>query len=193
MTSAAYAAPPRLRTPRLALRHPRADDAQALFDAYCADARVTRFMTWSPHASVDDTRAFLARVAEEHARGTAWQWVLVPLDATGDATGDAAEPVGMVGLVARGPHRLELGYVLAHAWWGRGLTTEAARAVVDDALAQPGVWRVEAYHDVDNPASGRVMIKAGMAREGVLRRHSVHPNVSPEPRDAVVYARVRGS
>jgi len=44
---------------------------------------------------------------------------------------------------------------------------------------------------VENLASARVLEKAGMHREGMLRRWSVHPNVSPEPRDCLCYAIVR--
>jgi RimJ/RimL family protein N-acetyltransferase len=44
---------------------------------------------------------------------------------------------------------------------------------------------------VENIASARVMEKAGMAREGLLRRYVVHPNISAEPRDAYLYAVVR--
>jgi len=45
--------------------------------------------------------------------------------------------------------------------------------------------------DVENIASARVMEKAGLSREGVLRRWLVHPNLGPEPRDCYGYARVR--
>ena len=48
--------------------------------------------------------------------------------------------------------------------------TEVVRAVTDWALAQPEVHRVWAVCDVENLASARVMEKAGMAREGKLRR-----------------------
>jgi RimJ/RimL family protein N-acetyltransferase len=69
--------------------------------------------------------------------------------------------------------------------------TEVVRAVNDWALAQPEVHRVWAVCDVDNLASARVMEKAGMAREGKLRRWAVHPNLSTEPRDFWCYARVK--
>jgi RimJ/RimL family protein N-acetyltransferase len=44
---------------------------------------------------------------------------------------------------------------------------------------------------VENVASARVLEKVGMVREGVLRRYIVHPNIGPEPRDSIVYARTR--
>ena len=68
---------------------------------------------------------------------------------------------------------------------------EAASAVVDWALAQPQIYRVWAICDHENLASARVMEKIGMQREGLMRRGIVHPNISDEPRDCWVYARVR--
>jgi ribosomal-protein-alanine N-acetyltransferase len=50
------------------------------------------------------------------------------------------------------------------------------------------VWAV---CDVENVASARVLEKAGLLWEGTLRRYILHPNVSPEPRDAHLYARTR--
>ena len=48
--------------------------------------------------------------------------------------------------------------------------TEALRAVVALGFDTLRLHRIEAQHETDNPASGRVMEKAGMVREGVLRQ-----------------------
>jgi [ribosomal protein S5]-alanine N-acetyltransferase len=87
------------------------------------------------------------------------------------------------------PHRF--GYVLARRCWGQGLMPEALAAVAEWALAQPGVFRFNALCDAENLASARAMEKAGLVREGLLRRRSVHPNIGDEPRDCFLYARVR--
>ena len=85
----------------------------------------------------------------------------------------------------------ELGYVLARFYWGNGYMTEAVQGLVHWALKQKQIYRIWAVCDVDNIASARVMEKAGMQREGILRRWSVHPNLSPEPRDSYCYAIVK--
>ena len=87
--------------------------------------------------------------------------------------------------------KIEVGYALARPYWGKGYMTEIMRTVIDWALTQPDIFRVQAFCDVENIASARVMEKAGMAREGLLRRYVVHPNISAEPRDAYLYAVVR--
>jgi RimJ/RimL family protein N-acetyltransferase len=58
--------------------------------------------------------------------------------------------------------RVELGYGIAEAYRNRGYATEAARALVDWALAQPGVARVVAECERDNAPSIRVLEKAGL-------------------------------
>ena len=96
-------------------------------------------------------------------------------------------------MVAIRPHgfKADIGYVLAKPYWGRGLMTEAVRAVVDLAFTDPQIHRVWAVCDIDNTASARVLEKSGMTREGVLRRWTIHPNVSDLPRDVLCYSRVR--
>lgn len=64
----------------------------------------------------------------------------------------------------------ELGLWIAVEWWGRGLATEAAGAVVSHAFATMGLNRVCAHHMVRNPASARVLERLGMKREGLLRQ-----------------------
>jgi len=65
---------------------------------------------------------------------------------------------------------VEVGYSLAKWVWGKGLATEALRAVIDHTFDTMDVNRIEAQHETDNPASGRVMEKCGMMKEGVLRQ-----------------------
>jgi RimJ/RimL family protein N-acetyltransferase len=174
--------PERLHTERLVLRRPRPEDAQAIFEAYAQDPEVVRYLTWRPHRSLEETAALVEQAARDWETGRAFRYVLVR------RREDRA--IGMVELRPDG-HRLELGYVLARRYWNRGYMTEAVQTVVLWALAQPTIHRVWAVVDVDNRASARVLEKAGMQLEGVLRRWSVHPNVSPVPRDCLCYSAVR--
>jgi len=59
-----------------------------------------------------------------------------------------------------------LGYWIGRTWWGRGYATEAAAALADHALSNLGVERIEALVFPDNPASARVLEKAGFIRAG---------------------------
>ena len=82
--------------------------------------------------------------------------------------------IGAVGLtLASEHHRGELGYWVAREAWGRGVCTEAARAVMRYGFNVLGLDRIHAHHFLRNPASGRVMQKLGMRHEGMLRAHVV--------------------
>ncbi len=172
----------RLETERLVLRRFTDLDAEAIHANWACDPEVSRFVCWKPHRELSDTRAYLDYVSERWSRGSAFDYGI-----------ERREDGVLIGAIAIRPsgHQAELGYNLGRAFWGHGYATEAVRGLTDWALAQPSIYRVYALHDVDNPASGRVLEKAGFVREGLLRRRGVHPNVSPEPRDAVQYAKTR--
>ncbi len=168
------------RTVRLVLRPVELADAGPIFASYAQDPEVTRFLTWRPHGRIEETLAYVSRCMEAVASRT---YVITERS-------DAAV-AGAFDLRIEPPGRVSIGYVLARQCWGQGLMTEALTEVAGWCLGQPGIWRVGGMCDVENPASGRVMVKAGLVREGILRRWIIHPNVSPEPRDCISYARVR--
>jgi RimJ/RimL family protein N-acetyltransferase len=67
--------------------------------------------------------------------------------------------------------RAELGCWFAKPYWNRGYCNEAAQAVLKHAFETLSLRRVFAQHQGRNPASGRVMRRAGMCHEGTLRKH----------------------
>jgi RimJ/RimL family protein N-acetyltransferase len=67
----------------------------------------------------------------------------------------------------------EIGYWLGETHWGRGICTEALRAVTQYAIQQHGLTRVFALPFAHNVASCRVLEKAGFVLEGHLRRSAV--------------------
>jgi RimJ/RimL family protein N-acetyltransferase len=98
--------------------------------------------------------------------------------------------LGMIELRVSGP-RAEVGYVLARAHWGRGYMPEAVRRVGEWAMEQPCIHRFGALCDAENRASQRVLEKAGLTCEGVLRRWGFHPGAGDMPRDVLSYSRIR--
>jgi ribosomal-protein-alanine N-acetyltransferase len=97
--------------------------------------------------------------------------------------------LGSIGLGIVPEHgRAEIGYWIGVPYWGSGYATEATRAVIAYAFDELGLNRVYAYHFTGNPASGRVMEKAGMRFEGELRGHQ---RKGGEYRDSRLYGIVR--
>jgi ribosomal-protein-alanine N-acetyltransferase len=79
--------------------------------------------------------------------------------------------VGAVGIdVHKEQRSAEIGYWIGTPFWNRGYATEAAQAVIAYGFDGLALNRIQARHMTKNPASGRVMEKAGMTFEGVLRQ-----------------------
>ncbi|MBD2095311.1 GNAT family N-acetyltransferase [Trichocoleus sp. FACHB-591] len=174
--------PKSLYTERLLLRPPRLEDANAIFQTYAQDPEVTRYLIWQPHQSITETQAFLTECLAAWHQGDRFPWIMT--------RAEDGQLLGMIELRLEG-HRAEVGYVLARQFWGQGYVTEALRAVLKAGLALPQLYRIEAQCDVENIASARVMEKAGMMQEGVLRRFMILQNLSQEPRDVYSYALTR--
>lgn len=153
----------RLETERLILRPFAESDGEAMFRNWASDPEVTRFLTWPAHESVETSNQIVALWASESQKPEVYQWA-VELRGIG-------EPIGSIGVVRRNDAiaEAEIGYCIGKRWWGQGLMPEALRAVSRYLIAEVGMNRVCADHDVNNPNSGRVMEKAGMVKEGVLR------------------------
>jgi RimJ/RimL family protein N-acetyltransferase len=186
--------PRTLTTPRLLLRDPRPADAPALFAGVFSDPAVLRYLGLRPHATERETQQQISFDIHRWLKGSAWPWVITR-PAPGRPEGTA---IGLIDLTpmsqpAAQSHHLRLGFMLARAQWQQGLMSEALHAVIAAALAQASVWRVDALCDVDNAASAALLARAGLQREGCLRRALIHPNAASEPRDAWVFSAVRGA
>jgi ribosomal-protein-alanine N-acetyltransferase len=173
--------PATFHTHRLLLRPVTLDDAAAIFTAYARDPEVTRYVIWSPHRHLDDTREFLQRCLDRRAAGWEFTWAICQPDGT---------LIGSFALRIDG-HKANTGYGIARPYWGQGYATEALQAVVEWALLQPEIYRVWATCDFENPGSARVMEKAGMTYEGILRCWLIHPQAGSTPRDCLCYSIVK--
>ena len=146
----------RIETDRLLLRELRGDDAEHIYKTWTSDTRVTKFMSYVTHESVEVTKGWLTEVekhnSDEDSQVLDWGFEL-------KSTGLL---IGSGGAVYKPElEKWSIGYNIAFDYWNKGYTTEAARAIVE-YLSSMGVKHICASHAVDNPASGRVMEKIGM-------------------------------
>jgi RimJ/RimL family protein N-acetyltransferase len=153
---------PMLRTARLTLGPLDAGDIPALVTLAGAFEIADTTATIPHPYGEEDARKFLAFDAAEHAAGGALRFA-VRLD--------GGDLVGVVGLqqIDRGQLRAELGYWIGVPYWGRGYATEAAAVVVRYGFDELGLHKIHAHYFVRNPASGKVLERIGMRREGLLR------------------------
>ena len=152
-----------LLTPQLELRRLTMDDAEQMYAHWASDTEVTRFLTWPPHATIDVTRGVLREWVAGYASDDFYQWGIV--------LNETSELVGTISVVNidEDVAAVEIGYCLGRAWWSRGIMTEALGRVISFFFDEVGANRVCAKHDVENPASGAVMVKCGLRQEGVRR------------------------
>jgi len=165
------------RTQRLLLRPGWREDAPALFRAI-ADEAIVRNLAMAPWPySFADAEAFLTR-----ERGPRDAACLIFLRGDG--------PPRLVGGIGFGPMpegQCELGYWIARPYWGRGIATEAGRALIANARDTLRLKRLDAGHFVDNPVSGRVLQKLGFRPTGATRtRYSAGRNAEAECREFVL-------
>ena len=150
-----------ITTERLVIRRFQQGDADAMFRNWCNDEQVSRYMSWEPHGTIKETERVLAEWVGAYVNSAYYHW--------GIEIG--GELVGSIGAhnVNSTLRSCEVGYALSRDWWNQGIMTEALLALID-YLFETGFNRVAAIHRVENPASGRVMEKAGMQFEGTIRQ-----------------------
>ena len=153
---------PDLETEDLILRKPRIRDAKDIY-SYASDPEVARYVLWEPHRSVSETASFIRDLRARIRAGCPSSWAVVLRE-----TGTVIGTVGFVWYSAEN-NAAELGYSFSREYWNHGYATQALRAVIDAVFSSLPLNRLEAQHDVRNPASGRVMQKCGLTQEGILR------------------------
>jgi ribosomal-protein-alanine N-acetyltransferase len=172
---------PVLETERLVLRPYSLADAPRV-QQMCGDRAIAATTLAIPHPYPDGAaEQWISTHADSFRQGTE-----VTLAITLKLNGQV---VGSIALSVNKNHRRgELGYMVAKEHWNRGYCTEAARAMMDYGFGLLGLNRIQAMHFPRNPASGRVMQKLGMTREGLLRQYVSNRNGLE---DVVLYSILR--
>lgn len=153
---------PVIETERLLLRKVEMKDAQDMYE-YSCDPLVARHVLWDAHTSVNDTKGYIRYMLRRYRLGEPSSWGIED-----KATGKIVGTIGYM-WYQEDNNAVEVGYSLARRHWNKGYMTEALRAVIDYSFQTLGLHRIEAQHETDNEASGAVMRKCGMEKEGTLR------------------------
>ena len=173
--------PETIELERIRLRRPALTDADAIFE-YGSDPEVAHYADWPIRTSIDQIVESLRGRRALWESGAEFYWVITLPEEDRAIGGISCHII---------QDSAEVGFLLNRRYWGNGLATDAARAIVEWALSIPSIRRVWATCDTENLASARVLEKAGLSRQGTLRRWVVRPNISSQPRDAFMYSHVR--
>lgn len=153
---------PVIETPRLILRKLRLMDAADMLE-YTSDREIALSTLNIPLELLVDSVYEIEDALEGYANNSLLDWAI-------EYRGDG-RMIGRIGLLNyhMGHARADLGYALNRKYWGQGLATEAARAVIDFGFGTLRLNRIGAFVLPDNAASMRVLAKIGMQHEGIQR------------------------
>ena len=154
---------PTLETERLILRRIAMRDAKDIFE-YSRDPEVARHVLWSAQKDIGEARDYCRYMMKRYRSDQPSSWGIIDKR--------TEHLVGTIGYMdySEDNATVELGYSLARWMWNGGYMTEALRRVIAYTFEAMDINRIEAQHELDNPASGRVMEKCGMRKEGELRQ-----------------------
>lgn len=140
-----------ITTQRLLLRAIKESDYQDMYQ-YTVKEEVAKYVSWSPHKSIEDTKALCKMWAEEYNKTDRYNWAIV---LNGKVIGNIE-----AGKII--DESAFLGWQLDNDYWNQGIVTEAATAIRDFLFGEVGVNGIYASYIAENIGSGRVMQKIGM-------------------------------
>lgn len=170
-----------IETKRLILRKLEISDLEQVYNNWCSDPKVSKYVTWDTHKNIEQTKEYISFKLGLYEKDYRFDWVVV-IKETNEVIGeiDAVKQSLNYNLV-------ELGYCYGSKYWNNGYATEALSAVIKYLKEVALVEKVTACHISTNPASGRVMQKAGMKYDATLKEYVVDKNTK-ERADLVYYS-----
>lgn len=168
-----------IRTERLLLRDFHANDWSSVH-SYAADPEVVRFVEWGP-STESDSKAFVDQAIQVAQKDPRLDFHLAVLSIQENSV------IGAASIHISNPLHREawIGYCLNKGFWGFGLATEAAKALISFGFTELGLHRIFATVDPANKASVKVLQKIGMSYEGRFKSHKLVRGVW---RDTEIYA-----
>lgn len=151
------------------------NDAELIFESWGKNHENFLFLSTKPQKSIEDTQAYIDTITAD-------------IDAPCFHITDA-QTGAVLGLIKAKieQHKALVGYVVDYRFWGKGVATQATRAMLDILKERPTIKRIWATCAIDNYGSSRVLEKCGFIREGVLRNWIVYPLQGNEPQDNFSY------
>lgn len=160
-----------IETRRLILRKMELTDAEYIFKNWTSDPLVSRYVSWDKHETLEQTKKYVEyKVNRYIGHDYCFDWVVVLKETN--------EPIGEIEAVnvSLAHNLVEMGDCYGSKFWNNGYGTEALIAFIDYMLNEVQVDKIIACHESVNPASGRIMEKAGMHYDATLPKYFVDKN-----------------
>ncbi len=153
---------PRLETERLILREMTLSDKEDIFRNF-SDENVTTYFYMNPFTAVEESENIIKRARDLFEQENGIQWGIV--------LKDGKTLIGTCGYETwiKENFRGELGYDLRRSYWGKGIMSEALRAVIQFGFEKMELNRIEVTTRSDNMRSINMLCRLGFQKEGVIR------------------------
>lgn len=142
-----------IQTERLILRKIQENDYIDMYK-YTVKEEVAKYVSWTPHESINDTKALCDMWIDEYKNNDRYNWAIV-YDNTVIGSIDVVKIIDTTAMI---------GWQIDSTFWNKGIVTEAATAVRDFLFGEIGIEAIEAEYVDKNIGSGRVMQKIGMTQ-----------------------------
>jgi len=170
-----------IETKRLKLRKLTFNDVDAIFTHLKSDERVTDNLVKGVHLDVEETYAMVKEIIDEYDNLSFYSWGMEIIE--------SGELIGLIDIYNLNSEesKCEVGYSIGYNWWNNGYGTEALEAVVNFAFNNLKVDIISATHNLDNPASGRIMEKVGMKKDCEIK--NMITNSKGISKDCAIYSK----
>lgn len=173
-----------LESERLLLRKFKLEDADEVYKNYGSDPEVSKYVVWNQHKSIDDSLNFIKKCIDTYEDLNSYKWLVIEKNSNTIIGSISAVKVDEKNKV------VAIGYCYGSKWWNKGYGTETLKRVIKFFFEEIGVETIYAEYLSANIASGKVMAKAGMKYEGVLRNRVIDKNTN-KPMNLESYSIIR--
>lgn len=173
-------------TERLIIRKWQNSDAADHFE-YCSNPLVTKFLRFPTYEAIEDSYAWFKDMEKKYAAyegGDRSHDIDFAIELISEHK--VIGSIGLAGYQKQAGGIVEVGYILNPKYHGKGFMTEALAGIFKHIKQNNLAMRIQAKHDTENTASGRVMQRAGMVFEGIHRK-SDDSNIGKR-RDSAYYS-----
>lgn len=171
-----------LETERLSLRRISLNDVNNVYREILGNKKRLHFLDWNYATDANEAKAYIENIINNYSKEYYFFWVMEEKV--------TQRFIGCI-FVCNSEIRkrfAEIEYVVSDKTQGCGYMTEALKKVIDFLIKEVGYYRIEGVCNIENNASARVMEKAGMVLEGILRGRALNLNKDGNPGDLKMYS-----
>jgi [ribosomal protein S5]-alanine N-acetyltransferase len=155
---------PKIETDRLILTELQSNDISRIVN-YAANRNISEYTLNLPYPYSEKDAVYWINLSNQGLKNGTHYIYAIRLK-------NSNEFIGGIGLtVEQRFSRAEIGYWVAEPFWNNGYTTEATKSIIEFGFDKLALNKLTSSHLEKNPASGKVMIKCGMTKEGELKEH----------------------